>query len=136
MDSETHTAAGRQNLLQRPVGERLFNGRDRAGYVADLEQHIVSGGERKHGLFSVCVLRERLHLQPVRDDHAAKAEVVAQQIRDDLVRHRGGRIVHRRHGQMPDHDHVRSGGDAGHERLEILLPQLRQRLVDRGGAVV
>lgn len=23
MDSETHTAAGRQNLLQRPVGERL-----------------------------------------------------------------------------------------------------------------
>ena len=37
---------------------------------------------------------------------------------------------------MPDHDHVRSGGDAGHERLEILLPQLRQRLVDRGGAVV
>ena len=37
---------------------------------------------------------------------------------------------------MPDHDHVRSGGDAGHERLKILLPQLRQRLVDRGGAVV
>ena len=52
------------------------------------------------------------------------------------MRHGGGRIVHRRHGQMPDHDHVRSGGDAGHERLEILLPQLRQRLVDRGGAVV
>jgi len=37
---------------------------------------------------------------------------------------------------MPDHDHVRSGGDAGDERLEILLPQLRQRLVDRGGAVM
>ena len=62
---------------ERPVGERLFDGRDRAGHVADLEQHIVSGGERKHGLFSVCVLRERLHLQPVRDDHAAKAETEA-----------------------------------------------------------
>ena len=37
---------------------------------------------------------------------------------------------------MPDHDHVRSGGDAGDERLEILLPQARQCLIDRGSAVV
>ena len=37
---------------------------------------------------------------------------------------------------MADHDHVRPGGDAGDEGLEVLLPQLRERLVDRGGAVV
>ena len=47
-----------------------------------------------------------------------------------------GHIVHRRHGQVADHDHVRPGGDAGDEGLEVLLPELRERLVDRGGAVV
>ena len=37
---------------------------------------------------------------------------------------------------MADHDHVRPGGDAGDEGLEVLLPKLRERLVDRGGAIV
>ena len=121
---------------ERAVCERLLHGRDRTGHVADLKQHVVAGGEGAHGLLPVGILREGLHLQPVRDDDAAETEVIAQQVRDELVREGRGHIVHRRHGQVADHDHVRPGGDAGDEGLEVLLPQLRERLIDRGGAVV
>jgi len=102
----------------------------RGGQIRWHQQHVVTGEDGPHrGLTRRPTLSHRRHVQRIGDHHALEAELTPEQTVDHLRRERRRYSgVDRLDIEVADHDHVRTGGDAGPERHEVDSAELSQWL--------